>query len=388
MDNTSLIGKKLYFGRHKWQILEWNTSECLLLCDVYGKVECFSMPWDTSYRNDWGENIEWPRCELCAFLNDDFCRTAFTETEKSCIRDEAYRVLDSEQRGVFLLSRSEHQKYGFCDNSALFGIGSENEWFRDSANTFDSECDPLESKCIRPAIWLDFGMTDALLPGWRELSQLLAFKDDGDFGCPIPTSFNLSLHRDYLCTINSLFSVLENAEKEAIKHFLEPIYEVLYAMVEKNDATSINQLFELCGELAPEGYYDYDQTLPLGHAIEHNAYDAITALISNGANPDFASFSANGTIQFAADNNATNNMIIFLIKMGAPVDFQTIYHVWVHENNPDFAKEILSATEFQTNNDDISECINYMLDDDKWFDCYEEFKRRAFKLKEYLKSIV
>lgn len=76
--------------------------------------------------------------------------------------------------------------------------------------------------------------------------------------------------------------MLERSSENVRKYFYEQIYEVLYDMARNDDFTSINKVFELCPDLDPEGYYSCDQLLPLGEAIENEAYNAICALIDNG----------------------------------------------------------------------------------------------------------
>ena len=69
-----------------------------------------------------------------------------------------------------------------------------------------------------------------------------------------------------------------------------------------------------------EGYYSYDQYLPLGEAIMNNAYQAIEALLANGCDVNLASFASDSTIAFAMDEDASENMISYLLEKGALVE--------------------------------------------------------------------
>lgn len=258
----SLVGEKVYFGKHKWKIIDWSPYGCMLICDVLGGDQFFLHAWDRSYRLDFGEEVVWPKCELYDWLNDDFLKSSFSEEESACIVTEASSIhnLKSEQVGVFLLERSELIKHT--------NIHIDNCWALD-ADVWDYDEEAVANKkCVQPVIWIDFALIDSLIPGWKELATNLAFSDNNDFGIPNPVQFYKKITENYSLAIGELLEMLERSSESARKYFYEQIYEVLYDMARNDDATSINKLFELCPDLTPEGYYSYDQLLPLGEAFE------------------------------------------------------------------------------------------------------------------------
>lgn len=373
MVNKNIVGKNVHFGKCDWKILEWNSTGCLLVYATPGARE-FYIKWDASYRADWGGDIEWPNCELFDYLNGEFLEKTFTEEERICIRP--VKECSDKQCKAFLLGWEESKTYGLHTRDYL---GNDEEWFRDSSSVFESECDPLAEKYIRPAIWIDFAMIDSVLPGWHKLAELLACSI-GDF-VPYPDNFGAWLNKNYTEAIQTLFTVLRNSAKSAIKHFVEPLYEVLYCLARNNDATSINTMFELCADLEPEGYYSYDQTLPLGEAIETNAYEAVDALIANGANPDFASYSESSTLWYALNVDVPREMLIYLLRKGAPLEGDFLYHIWVTENDSEFAKEMFSAAICCN----VDECLKYVLYQEEKLDLQNECKKKVSELVTYIK---
>lgn len=174
------------------------------------------------------------------------------------------------------------------------------------------------------------------------LSDCLTWSNDNDFGILVPEELLRDLSQDYAKGIAHFLSVLEGATLDERCSFYKQIYEVLYVMAAKDDAESINKVFELCPDLAPEGYYSYDQVLPLGEAIEHTAYNAINALVKNGCDINTATFGAASTIGFAAQYDDVEQMIPFLIEKGVSVEFQDIIDLWIWNNASELARRIIN----------------------------------------------
>lgn len=337
MDSTKINGKYVHFGKYEWKIVEWNNNGCLLVCYVVDGREYFRNCWDATYRIDYGSDVSWPNCELHDWLNKDFLRDAFSDEEEACILNAACSVnsYKNNQVGIFLLERDELLKY------TEIPVG--NCWCLD----FDPDGDEdgvLAKKYVQPAIWVDFCMTNSLIPGWKELTELLAFSKDADFGTPIPEIWHRKKSESYNLAAKQLIDLLEHASTDARKYYYEQIYETLYDFARHDDADSINKVFRLCPDLEPEGYYDYDQTLPLGEAIESNAFNAISALLENGCDIDYPTMAEHGTIDFAEScKNCSEKMLLFLIDKGATFDTNDMINTWVYCQNPKLAKQMIAS---------------------------------------------
>ena len=369
MSRDSLIGLKLRFGKYNWKIINWEANGCMLLCDVLDGNQFFRQAWDRSYRLDVGEDVAWPKCELHDWLNDDFMKDAFSEEESACIVNEPCRIGDftTDQVGVFLLPRSDLIKHT--------NIHVDYCWTLD-ADVWDYDEEAVTNeKYVQPVIWIDFAFIDSLIPGWKDLAAVLAYSDDGDFGIPCPVLFYKELTEDYNLAIGNLIKMLECVSRNARKYYYEQIYEIMYVMARNDDAASINRVFELCPDLEPEGYYSYDQMLPLGEAIEKEAYGAINALVNNGCNIDCASMDTHTTIHFAS----SDKMVLFLIERGVTVEFSDIMDIWVWEENPELAKKVIQMTA-SSNIQQYIDCARYYYEDTSIY-CYgglEEKERQAF----------
>lgn len=371
MNYESLIGKKIYFGKYTWKIIDWNFYGCKLICDVFGGDQFFLHAWDRTSRLDIGEEVAWPRCELYDWLNDDFLRSSFSEEESACIINEASSIhnLDSEQSGVFLLERSELIKHT--------NIYIDNCWTLD-ADVWDYDEEAVTNeKYVQPVIWIDFALIDSLIPGWKELAINLAFSDNNDFGIPNPVQFYKKLTENYSLAIGEFLEMLESASECARKYYYEQIYEVLYDLARNDDSASIDKVFELCPDLDPEGYYSYDQLLPLGEAIENESYSAICALVNNGCDIDCATMAQHSTLTIAS----SEKMILFLIEKGASVQFSDIMDIWVWAGNPDLAKKVIKMTS-PSNTQQYMEYAKSFYDDKSIY-CYgaleTEDSRKAFQ---------
>ena len=180
MESEHLLGKKVRFGKHNWTIIEWNCSGCKLICDVLEGDNFFLGAWDRTYRLDRGEDVFWPKCELHDWLNDDFIKSSFSEEEAACIISEACSInaFDSDQIGVFLLNRQELMVYTNIDVN--------NCWTLDTEIYFYGEDEVTYEKYIQPVIWIDFSLVKSLIPGWKELTEVLAYSDNNDWGIPNP----------------------------------------------------------------------------------------------------------------------------------------------------------------------------------------------------------
>lgn len=370
MGYEALNEKKIHFGKYKWKIIDWNPHGCMLICDVLGGDQFFLQAWDRTYRLDIGEEVVWPKCELYDWLNDDFLKSSFSEEESACIVTEASSIhnLKSEQVGVFLLERSELIKHT--------NIHIDNCWALD-ADVWDYDEEAVANKkYVQPVIWIDFALIDSLIPGWKEMATNLAFSDNNDFGIPNPVQFYKKITENYSLAIGELLEMLERSSESARKYFYEQIYEVLYDMARNDDATSINKLFELCPDLTPEGYYAYDQLLPLGEAIENEAYNAICALIDNGCDIDCATMAEHSTLSIAS----SERMILFLVEKGVSVQFSDILDIWIWGKNPELAKKVIKIA----NPSDVQKCLESarFFCEDKSIYCYgglEEEERNTFQ---------
>jgi len=334
MNRESLIGLKLRFGKYNWKIINWEANGCMLLCDVLDGNQFFRQAWDRSYRLDAGEDVAWPKCELHDWLNDVFMKNAFSEEELACVVNDPCRNGDftTDQVGVFLLARSELIKYT--------NIHVEYCWTLD-ADVWDYDEEAVTNeKYVQPVIWIDFALIDSLIPGWKDLAAVLAYSDDGDFGIPSPVLFYKELTVNYSFAMSKLMNMLKYVSKKARKYYYEQIYEILYVMARNDDAASINRVFELCQDLEPEGYYSYDQMLPLGEAIEKEAYEAISALVNNGCDIDCATMAEESTLRIAS----SERMILFLIEKGVSVQFSDILDIWIWSKCPELAKTVISKT--------------------------------------------
>lgn len=333
MNRESLIGLKLCFGRYNWKIINWEANGCMLLCDVLEGNQFFRQVWDRSYRLDVGEDVAWPKCELHDWLNDDFMKDAFSEEESACIVNEPCRIgsFTTDQAGVFLLARSELIKHTNIPVDCCWTLDAD-VW------EYDEEAVTNE-KYVQPVIWIDFDLIDSLIPGWKELATYLAYSDNNDFGIPIPVQFYKKLTGNYSLAIVELLEMLERSSECARKYYYEQIYEVLYDMARNDDSTSINKLFKLCPDLAPEGYYSYDQMLPLGDAIENEAYNAISALVDNGCNINYATWGSDSTLEIASSLSNPSQMVRFLIEKGCMLAFDDAFYFW--SENQVLAKEII-----------------------------------------------
>ena len=370
MNRDSLIGLKLRFGKYNWKIINWEANGCMLLCDVLDGNQFFRRAWDRTYLLDVGEDVAWPKCELHDWLNGVFLKDAFSEEESACIVNEPCRIGDftTDQVGVFLLPRSELIKYT--------NIHVDYCWTLD-ADVWDYDEEAVTNeKYVQPAIWIDFALLDSLIPGWKELATNLAFSDNNDFGIPNPVQFYKKITENYSLAIGELLEMLERSSESARKYFYEQIYEVLYDMARNDDAISINKLFELCPDLTPEGYYSYDQLLPLGEAIENKAYNAICALIDNGCDIDCATMAEHSTLSIAS----SERMILFLVEKGVSVQFSDILDIWIWGKNPELAKKVIKIA----NPSDVQKCLESarFFCEDKSIYCYgglEEEERNAFQ---------
>lgn len=334
MDYESIIGKKVRFGKYNWKIIAWNYYGCMLICDVLDGDRFFIQAWDRSCRLDFGEEVVWPKCELYDWLNDDFLKSSFSEEESACIVDEASCIHNpnSAQAGVFLLERSELIKHT--------NIHIDNCWALD-ADVWDYDEEAVTNeKYVQPVIWIDFALIDSLIPGWKELVANLAFSDDNDFGIPNPVQFYKRLTENYSLAIGELLELLEKSSESARKYFYEQIYEVLYDMARNDDSASIHKLFKLCPDLDPEGYYSYDQMLPLAVAIENKAYNAIDALVDNGCDINLATWAAESTIEIACSLSNPSQMVQFLIRKGCMLTPDDAFYCW--SKNQVLAKEIIA----------------------------------------------
>lgn len=331
--NSGLIGLKLRFGKYNWIIIKWEANGCMLLCDILGRSQFFRQAWDHTYRFDVGEDVAWSKCELHDWLNNDFWEDAFSEEESACIVTEPCRIGDftTDQVGVFILERSELIKYTNLNIDTCWTLDAD-VW------DYDEEAVTNE-KYVQPVIWIDFALIDSLIPGWKELATNLAFSDNNDFGIPNPVQFYKKLTENYSLAIVELLEMLKRSSESARKYYYEQIYEVLYDMARNDDSTSINKLFELCTDLAPEGYYSYDQMLPLGEAIENEAYNAISALVDNGCNINIATWNSDSTIEIASSLSNPSQMILFLLEKGCMLAFDDAFFFW--SENQVFAKEII-----------------------------------------------
>lgn len=369
MNRDSLIGLKLRFGKYNWKIINWEANGCMLLCDVLDGNQFFRRAWDRTYRLDVGEDVAWPKCELHDWLNGVFLKDAFSEEESACIVNEPCRIGDftTDQVGVFLLLRSELIKYT--------NIHVDYCWTLD-ADVWDYDEEAVTNeKYVQPAIWIDFALLDSLIPGWKDLTTVLAYSDDNDFGIPDPVLFYKKLTDNYSLAIGYLIKMLECVSKNARKYYYEQIYEILYVMARNDDAASINRVFELCPDLEPEGYYSYDQMLPLGEAIEKEAYEAISALVNNGCDIDCATMAEESTLRIASGER----MILFLIEKGVSVQFSDILDIWIWSKNPELAKMVIIKTA-STNIQQYIDSAKVFFEDRSiyYYGSLEEEERNAF----------
>lgn len=177
----------------------------------------------------------------------------------------------------------------------------------------------------------------------RVLEQCLQWSRDNDFGIPVPSILLGKLREDYGTEIRIFLETLKNASEEARKRFYPQIYETLYVMAAQDDAEAIRRVFALCPDMCREGYYSYDQTLPLGDAIEQGAYKALEALLDMGCNIHFATFAPCSTIGHAVGNDCPEEMILWLLNRGAVPEFEDVLTVWVYEGHEDLAKKMLET---------------------------------------------
>lgn len=160
------VGKNIRFGELNWVVIENNNGHCLLLCQ-----KTFSCAWDTSYRIDYGESVDWPNCELYDWLNDDFRNYYLNENEQLCICEgEQYYGHYKNKAEIFILDCGAHDYYveKICKSNEKYENLRANHpninpfWYLDSSSMFDSETDPLMKCNVRPAIWIDICLAKEL----------------------------------------------------------------------------------------------------------------------------------------------------------------------------------------------------------------------------------
>lgn len=153
----------------------------------------------------------------------------------------------------------------------------------------------------------------------------------------------IELFTDYAATIPLLLDAIENASLDERREFYREIYETLYFMAGNNDVDSINKLFTLCPDLKRKNYFE--GVSPLGEAIEHNALEAMAALIGNGMDPDDCSFGfGEYSVEFALSCKAQDETILWLVEQGANVQASDIISVFVYNQRRDLAAEMLSKS--------------------------------------------
>ena len=100
----------------------------------------------------------------------------------------------------------------------------------------------------------------------------------GEFG-PVLTGKTKNLYQGE--SPEDLLHALDGANPEALDGYKEPLYEVLIAMAEQNDASAVRRLLGMCPALDLRGYRE--GFTALGAAAVKGAVDAMDALWELGA---------------------------------------------------------------------------------------------------------
>jgi len=118
IDDVHDEDKAMYFGGHRWWILEVKDNKALLLCDSVIDKKCY---------HDTYEDITWADCTLRKFLNEDFYNT-ISESDRSRILETQLQNKNNPWFGtnggrdttdkIFLLGIDEVVKY-FGDSGQL-----------------------------------------------------------------------------------------------------------------------------------------------------------------------------------------------------------------------------------------------------------------------------
>lgn len=368
MNNDFLNKRMIPFGKYNWIVLACQYGKSLLL----SADNVCEMPWDTL-----NEDAEYVTSEIRDWLNDDFLCDSFTYEEAIYIEADP-----STKDKIFLLSIQEALSYMY---KLTANKASGHWWLRDSYDRdacfwnegvlfgdINWDCDQKFTLLgVRPALWIDnsilkkyeeIEMQRLVREGYDSLAECLTWSDDNDFGIPMPNELLRALSRDYEEVIIQFLSALENASLEDRQDYYKQMYEVLYTMAARNDAESINKVFALCPGLEPEGYYSYDQVLPLGEAIENESYDAINALLNNGCDIDTATFSVTSTIEFATQFDSIDRMVPFLIDKGVSVQFQDIIDLWIWNNKPELARMVIDSLPIEDVHGFVTSAKEYVED--------------------------
>ena len=171
------------------------------------------------------------------------------------------------------------------------------------------------------------------------LKQCLEWEADAEFGIPTPVKLLRQLQEDYPNRIRSFLEILEDADEAERNECLPLIFEVLYETAKQNDGASIRRIFMLCPDLSRDGYECYDQTLPLGSAIEHCAYDAIDAFVAVGCSLHTVSWAGYSAVEQALNCDCGEEMVLHLLERAGEVTFGELALAW--DENPELAEKMM-----------------------------------------------
>lgn len=172
------------------------------------------------------------------------------------------------------------------------------------------------------------------------LKRCLEWVPDAEFGIPTPEKLLRQLREDYPNRMRSFLEILEGADEAERGECLPLIFEVLYEAANQNDGASIRRLFALCPGLSRDGYECYDQTLPLGEAIEHCAYDAIDAFVAAGCSLHTVSWAGYSAIEHALNCDCGEEMVLHLLERVGEVTFAELALAW--DENPELAEKMIA----------------------------------------------
>ena len=137
----------------------------------------------------------------------------------------------------------------------------------------------------------------------------------GEFG-PVLTGKAKNLYQGE--SPEDLLHALDGANPEALDGYKEPLYEVLIAMAEQNDAPAVRRLLGMCPALDLRGYRE--GFTALGAAAVKGAVDAMDALWELGAGTELGIGLPYDRLEFCWQYDVPLEAVRRIFRHGAAVD--------------------------------------------------------------------
>lgn len=192
-----------------------------------------------------------------------------------------------------------------------------------------------------------------------ELKQWLEMDMEWPF-----TSFRGKLKdmdQEYRRLMPEYLAALERSAPEHRQSFSLEIFESLYFAVEADDAVAIRRIYSACPELSRSGHLD--GCTPLGKAIEEGRFQALTALLECGFDPDANSlgFGEDTITQLLWSDHFREDVLFGLLEAGAYLEPRAVMEMVLEEKVHLLPRAMELAQKF-----DPAACWEWIREDDRY----------------------